>query len=39
MIATEVLPSLVASMQVMNDTLRIQGSMIRRAATQEGENR
>lgn len=37
MIATEVLPSLVASMQVMNDTLRIQGSMIRRAATQEGE--
>lgn len=39
MIATEVLPSLVASMQVMNDTLRIQGNMIRRAATQEGENR
>lgn len=39
MIATEVLPSLVASMHVMNDTLRIQGNTIRRAATQEGENR
>ena len=39
MIATEVLPSLVRSMQTMNDTLRVQGNMIRRAATQEGENR
>ena len=39
MIATEVLPSLVNTMHTMNDTLRIQGDMIRRAATQEGENR
>lgn len=39
MIASEVLPSLVASMHVMNDTLRVQGNMIRLAATQEGENR
>lgn len=33
MIATEVLPSLVKSMHMMNDTLRIQGNMIRRAVT------
>lgn len=39
MIATEVLPSLVRSMQTMNDTLRVQGNMIRRAATQEGADR
>ena len=39
MIASEVLPSLVRAMQTMNDTLRVQGNMIRRAATQEGENR
>ena len=34
-----VLPSLVDSMRTMNDTLRIQGSMIRRATTQEGSDR
>ena len=38
-IATDVLPTLVSAMQTMNDTLRVQGNMIRRAATQEGENR
>ena len=37
LLVTEVLPSLVDSMQVMNDTLAIQGRTIKRLA-QKGEN-
>ena len=36
-LASVVLPSLVDSMQAMNDTLRIQGHMIRRAAEGTGQ--